>query len=62
MLMKPPEFKCKKKGNSEQLLQDFIAYKKKMERFFDGSKAVKVHTGDQADTRYMHKQGCNFGI
>ena len=49
MLMKPPEFKCKKKGNSEQLLQDFIAYKKKMDRFLGGSKAVKAHTGDQAD-------------
>ena len=49
LLMKPPEFNCKKKGNSEQLLQDFISYKKKMDRFLGGSKAVKAHIGDQAD-------------
>ena len=48
LMMKPQEFKCKKKGNSEQLLQDFISYKKKMGRFFKGSKAVPAHTGPSA--------------
>ena len=49
LMMKPQEFKCKKKGNSEQLLQDFQLYKKKMERFLKGSKVVPRHTGNGAD-------------
>ena len=58
MMMKPTEFKCKKKGNSEQLLQDFISYKKKMQRFFKGSKAVKAHTGVQADASHADHRCC----
>ena len=49
MIMKPQEFKCKKKGNSEQLLMDFISYTKKMQRFFKGSNVVKAHTGAHAN-------------
>ena len=49
LMMKPQEFKCKKKGNSEQLLQDFLLYNKKMERFLKGCKIVPAHTGDGAN-------------
>ena len=59
MLMKPQEFRCQKKGNSEQLLQDFLSYKKKMERFFKGSKAVKEHTGPQPDSTHADHGACS---
>ena len=58
MMMKPQEFKCKKKGNSEQLLQDFISYKKKMQRFFKGSKVVKAHTGVQDNAAHADHVCC----
>ena len=58
MMMKPQEFKCKKKGNSEQLLQDFISYKKTMQRFFKGSKTVKAHTGVQPDAVHADHVCC----
>ena len=45
-LLRPEPFKCKKKGDSEQLLQDFKQYRDKMELFFTAAKAVEAHTGD----------------
>ena len=47
-LLRPEPFKCKKKGDSEQLLQDFKEYRSKMELFFTAAKAVEAHTGDPA--------------
>ena len=47
-LLRPEPFKCKKKGDSEQLLQDFKQYRSKMELFFTGAQAVEAHTGDPA--------------
>ena len=47
-LLRPEPFKCKKKGDSEQLLQDFKEYRSKMELFFTAAKAVEEHTGDPA--------------
>ena len=41
-------FKCKRKGDSEQLLQDFIQYTEKMEPFFTVAHVVAEHTGDPA--------------
>jgi hypothetical protein len=38
-------FKCKKKWDSEQLLQDFKQYRTKMELFFTAAQAVAAHTG-----------------
>ena len=48
-LLRPEPFKCKKKGDSEQLLQDFKQYRAKMELFFTAAQAVEAHTGDPAD-------------
>ena len=47
-LLRPEPFKCKKKGDSEQLLQDFKEYRSKMELFFTAAKAVEVHSGNPA--------------
>ena len=47
-LLRLEPFKCKKKGDSEQLLQDFKAYRRKMELFFTAAQAMGVHTGDPA--------------
>ena len=44
-LLRPEPFKCKKKGDSEQLLQDFKEYRSKMELFFTAAQAVETHTG-----------------
>ena len=32
--LRPEPFKCKRKGDSEQLMQDFIQYRDRMEMFF----------------------------
>ena len=45
-LLKPDIFRCKKKGDNEQLLQDFQQYRAKMETFFMAAQAVAEHTGD----------------
>ena len=47
-LLKPEPFRCKKKGDSEQLLQDFKTYRSKMELFFTAAQAVGAHTGEPA--------------
>ena len=47
-LLRPEPFKCKKKGDSEQLLQDFKSYRNKMELFFTAAQAVVAHTGEPA--------------
>ena len=47
-LLRPEPFKLKKKGDSEQLLQDFKSYREKMELFFTAAQAVGAHTGEQA--------------
>ena len=47
-LLRPEPFKCKRKGDSEQLLQDFKQYRSKMELFFTAAQAVEAHTGDPA--------------
>ena len=39
-------FKCKRKEDSEQLMQDFTQYKEKMELFFTAAQVA--HTGDLA--------------
>ena len=59
MLMKPQKFRCQMKGNSEQLLQDFLSYKKKMERFFKGSKAVREHMGEQEEATHVNHAVCS---
>jgi hypothetical protein len=47
-LLWPEPFKCKRKGDSEQLLQDFKQYRSKMELFFTAAQAVEAHTGTPA--------------
>ena len=44
-LLRPEPFKCKKKGDSEQLLQDFKEYRSKMELFFTAAKAGRSAQG-----------------
>ena len=44
--LKPEPIKCKRKGDSEQLLQDFTQFKEKMELFFTAAQVVGAHTGD----------------
>ena len=39
-------FKCKRKEDSEQLMQDFTQYKEKMELFFTAAQVEGAHTGD----------------
>ena len=54
-LLRPEPFKCKKKGDSEQLLQDFKEYRSKMELFFTAAQTVEAHTQDPAGrTQSVH--------
>ena len=48
-LMRPEGFKCKKKGDNEQMLQDFQQYRRRMELFFTASRVVAAHTGEHTD-------------
>ena len=57
-LLRPEPFKCKKKGDSEQLLQDFKEYRNKMELFFKAAKAVEAHTGDPAGRSAQGHRAC----
>ena len=54
-LLRPEPFKCKKKGDSEQLLQDFKEYRSKMELFFTAAQAVEAHTQDPAGRSVLYK-------
>ena len=47
-LLRPEQFKCKRRGYSEQLLQYFTQYKEKMELFCTAAQVVGAHTGDPA--------------
>ena len=46
--LQPEPFKCNRKGDSEQLMQDFIQYRDRMEMFFTAVHVVGAHTGDPA--------------
>ena len=39
-LLRPEPFKCKRKGDSEQLMQDFIEYRDKMEKFYTAAQLL----------------------
>ena len=47
-MLKPAAFKCKKPGDPEQLLQDFMLYKTMMDKFFLATAAAGQHTKDCA--------------
>ena len=48
-LLKPPPFKCKKVGDQEQLLQDFMLYRKTLLEFFRATDAAGQHEDDHID-------------
>ena len=56
--MRPDSFKCKKKGDQEQMLQDFNAYKKKIGRYLLAAKVVAAHTGAQPDSTHNDHEAC----
>ena len=45
-LLKPPPLKCKKVGDQEQLLQDFMLYRKTLLEFFQATDAAGQHEHD----------------
>ena len=45
-LLKPPPFKCKKVGDQEQLLQDFMLSRKTLLEFFQATDAAGQHEDD----------------
>ena len=57
-LMRPEGFKCKKKGDNEQMLQDFQQYRRRMELFFTASRVVAAHTGEHADRLTDQQVAC----
>ena len=57
--MKPAPFKTKKKGDQEQLLQDFAIYRRKIARYLVASKVVIAHTGDQPDSNQANHVVCD---
>ena len=56
--MKPAPFKTKKKGDQEQLLQDFVIYRKKIARYLIASKVVIAQTGVQPDSAHADHVVC----
>ena len=58
-LLRPEPFKCKRKGDSEQLMQDFVQYRGKMELFFTAAQVVGEHTGAQAGRSDAAHTACN---
>ena len=56
--MRPAPFKPKKKGDQEQLLQDFSTYRKKIARYLIASKVVIAHMGDQPDSAHEDHEVC----
>ena len=58
-LLRPEPFKCKRKGDSEQLMQDFIEYRDKMEMFYTAAQVVGEHTGAQAGRSHEAHAACN---
>ena len=59
MAMRPAPFKCKKKGDQEQMLQDFNIYRKKISRYLVASKVVIAHTGVQPDSLHAAHVVCD---
>ena len=51
--------KCKQMGDTEQLMQDFIQYRDKMELIFTTAQVVGAHTGDPAGRSYEAHTVCN---
>ena len=47
-LWRPEPFLCKRKGDSEQLLQDFKQYRAELELFLTAAETVDKHMGDPA--------------
>ena len=48
-LLKPPPLKCKKAGDQEQLLQDFILYRKTLSEFFQATDAAGAHEANHVN-------------
>ena len=57
--MRPAPFKCKKKGDQEQMLQDFSMYRRKIARYLVASKVVIAHTGVQTDSTQVDHVVCD---
>ena len=57
--LRPEPFKCKRKGDSEQLMQDFIKYRDRMEMFFTAAQVVEAHTDDAAGRSDEAHTACN---
>ena len=57
-LRRPDPFECKRKGDSEQLLQDFREYRAKIELFLTAVKTVDTHTGDPAERGQAGHKAC----
>ena len=57
--LKPEPFKCKRKGYSKQLLQDFTQYKEKMEIFFTVAHVVGVYSVDLEGRHDVAHTVCN---
>ena len=53
MLLKPVPFKVKKKGDPEQLLQDFVEYMELFEQFITATNVAGEHTD-----RHLACQAC----
>ena len=58
-LRRPDPFQCRKKGDSEQLLQDFQQYRAKMELFLTAVNTVDTHTGDPGERGNADHKVCN---
>ena len=58
-LRRPDPFQCRKKGDSEQLLQDFKQYRAKMELFLTAVNTVDTHTGDPGERGDTEHKVCN---